>query len=335
MITCEVLVLGAGPAGTAAAITASKAGLSTVVVERSRFPRHRPGETLHPGVEPLLRQLGVWDSLNVAGLARHPGVAVWEGDVQLLSRYGEDEYGEWMGVQLPRTELDATLLAAAAHSGCRVLQPRQAVAIVQRNTRVCGVKLDCGEEVRARWTVDATGGRHWLANRLGLPVERWSIPLAVRYGYAHETSAEINDVPIFRREQNGWTWMARVGENRFHWTRLRTAGVSIHPPDEFTVASSIGPIRGADVTWRLVSAAAGSGYLLTGDSLMVFDPSAANGVICGMMTGIMVGHLVARVHRGISEESEGAIGYSRWSRDLFQSTYDRMAGKFPELTCFF
>jgi FAD-dependent oxidoreductase family protein len=47
-------VIGGGPAGAAAAITAKRAGVGVVILEESPFPCVRPGETLHPGVEPLL-----------------------------------------------------------------------------------------------------------------------------------------------------------------------------------------------------------------------------------------------------------------------------------------
>ncbi|MGL6096240.1 MAG: NAD(P)/FAD-dependent oxidoreductase [Fimbriiglobus sp.] len=329
MISCDVLVLGAGPAGTAAAITAARAGLRTVIVERSRFPRHRPGETLHPGLEPILRQLGVWDALEIDRRVRHSGVSICDGDSPEFSRYGADADGEWLGIQLPREDLDLALLAEAARSGCYVLQPRRAMAVLRKEGHVCGVRIDRGEEVQARWTVDASGGGHWLANRLGLPVEWRSIPLAVRYGYAHQTAADVSEVPIFRREPVGWTWMARVGVSHFHWTRLRPAGIPIDPPDEFARETPAAPLRGADVTWRFVPAAAGPGYFLAGDAVIMFDPASANGVLRGLMTGIMAGHAAARMHHGL-HEATAVSAYARWVYDLFQSTYLRMAEIFPE-----
>src|SRR4051812_35168753 len=49
----DLAVVGGGPAGCAAAIWAAKCGLQTVLMEAREFPRKRPGETLHPGVEAL------------------------------------------------------------------------------------------------------------------------------------------------------------------------------------------------------------------------------------------------------------------------------------------
>src|SRR5262245_42090199 len=72
----DLLVLGGGPAGSAAAIMAARAGLRVVVFERSIFPRHRPGETLHPGVAPLLERIGALHSILSANYVRHPGTWV-------------------------------------------------------------------------------------------------------------------------------------------------------------------------------------------------------------------------------------------------------------------
>jgi len=71
----DLIVVGGGPGGIAAAITVKQAdsGLQVLLIERSPFPRHRPGETLHPGIEPLLVQLGVWDQVLAANFLRHAG----------------------------------------------------------------------------------------------------------------------------------------------------------------------------------------------------------------------------------------------------------------------
>ena len=76
----DVAIVGGGPAGAAAALWCARQGLRVVLLERERFPRHRPGETLHPGVEPLFAQLGVAEAVLGAGFTRHLGTWVsWSG----------------------------------------------------------------------------------------------------------------------------------------------------------------------------------------------------------------------------------------------------------------
>ncbi len=66
----DVIILGGGPAGSATAIICAQHGLQVALLERDKFPRNRPGETLHPGVEPLLGQLGVLEEILNADFIR-------------------------------------------------------------------------------------------------------------------------------------------------------------------------------------------------------------------------------------------------------------------------
>ena len=88
-----VVIIGSGPAGTAAAISLAQKGLAAVIIERESFPRHHPGETLHPGIEPLLRQLAVAEEVLSAGFLRHEGNWVqWEGEGRFVP-FGADATG--------------------------------------------------------------------------------------------------------------------------------------------------------------------------------------------------------------------------------------------------
>ncbi|HYF56499.1 MAG TPA: FAD-dependent monooxygenase, partial [Salinarimonas sp.] len=121
-IDAEVLIIGGGPAGGAAAIACAQRGLSVVVAERDAFSRERPGEGLHPGIEPLLRQLGVDDRLHRAVGARPEGVWIEWGGPRRFEAYGADEGGSWRGFQVDRRIFDALLLERAAELGADVRQ---------------------------------------------------------------------------------------------------------------------------------------------------------------------------------------------------------------------
>ena len=87
----DVCIVGAGPAGAAAAIACANAGLQVTLFEQEAALWARPGDTLHPGVEPILRQLGVAQQLaGVTGL-RHAGVWVEWGAPRRFQAYGSDQ----------------------------------------------------------------------------------------------------------------------------------------------------------------------------------------------------------------------------------------------------
>ena len=209
----DVLVVGAGPAGSAAAIQAAHAGLQVRVLERSEFPRHRPGETLHPGLESIFEQFGVDEEVGTAAGARHEGHAVVWGGVRTVTPFGADAEGPWRGYQVDRGVLDAILLDRARRLGVEVGQPEAAGEPVMVGGRVAGVR---GHP--ARFVVDAGGGRGWLRRHLPLPLTTASPPLRAYYGYCEGGDDDL--VPCLTGDGMGWTWTAPIAPGLLHWTRL-------------------------------------------------------------------------------------------------------------------
>jgi flavin-dependent dehydrogenase len=322
----DILILGGGPAGAAAAITAAQRGPHIAILEREVFPRHRPGETLHPGVEPLLRRLGVWDEVERLGFLRHAGTRVAWGEEPRFVPFGADDGGRWLGIQAWRADFDAALLKRARGLGVEILQPCGARRAILDGGRVVGVETTRGA-LRAEIVVDAAGGRHWLARELELPIRFESPPLIACYGYREGHAPEICDAPAIVADESGWTWMARVRGKLYQWTRLTVSENNLaddRPPAEFSGMRPIGPTRGADVTWRIVPDAAGPGYFAAGDAAAVLDPASSHGVLKALMSGIMTGHLAAAVLAGQADERAAAGEYCRWLTDWFERDLRRL-----------
>ena len=201
--------MGGGPAGTSAAITCARAGLSVTLVEAEPFPRHRPGETLHPGVEPLLKRLGAAASLDGANFLRHAGVWVNRSEGSEFHAYGSDENGPWLGYQAIRSEFDALLLTQARSCGVDVLQPHRALQVLRNGERTTGALTTAGE-VRTTFTIDASGSSAWLARKLSLPRRSVSQRLIAFYGYVQGDCPARSAEPSFTSLADGWEWIARV-----------------------------------------------------------------------------------------------------------------------------
>ncbi len=127
----DAIVIGAGPAGSSAAILLSRAGWSVALLEAHPFPRRKVcGECVAASNLPLLEALGIG-----AALRRHAGpelrrVAVWCAEKRIDAALpacteGHRPWGRAMG----REHLDLALLEAARAAGAAVLQPCKALAI--------------------------------------------------------------------------------------------------------------------------------------------------------------------------------------------------------------
>jgi flavin-dependent dehydrogenase len=323
---CDVVVIGSGPAGAAAAIAAAQLGLEVILLEAQAFPRSHPGETLHPGVEPLLQQMGVLNSVLSAGFLRHTGNWVqWEGDRQFMP-FGEDESGAWQGFQAVRADFDALLLAQAQALGVTVLHPcRASGLLIDDQGRVVGVKTAQGC-LQAAAVVDAAGGNHWSARQMGLSIQYHAPRLTAYYGYVAGDCPARDGAPAIAADEQGWTWTAKVRHQLYQWTRLSFVEPPPHHwlPPEFAALTIHQPMRGADVTWRRVSHPAGKGYFLVGDAAMVLDPTSSHGVLRALMSGMMAGNLIAKCLEDNRIEHQAIQHYCEWIAQWFQHDVDKL-----------
>ena len=322
----DVTIIGGGPAGSAAAIWCAQHGLNVMMLERQPFPRERPGETLHPGIEPLLEQLGVAQPVREAGFLRHEGNWVqWSGTRHFVS-FGEDKTGSWKGFQAWRADLDSILLDRAQSLGVRVFQPCRAKHLLVEGGRVAGVQTSAGA-VRSQFLVDAAGGGHWLARQLGMEVIRYSPRLMAYYGYGEGHCPARDRHPAIVADDRGWTWTAKVRPHLYQWTRLFFSPQLLEKdwmPQEFTGLVPKGRIRRADVTWRAVAKPAGRGYFTVGDAATVLDPASSHGVLKAVMSGIMAGQAIVKILQYGDWEDAIAREYCQWVDGWFGSDLVRL-----------
>lgn len=309
LLETDVAIIGGGPAGAAAAIAAVTAGLDAVVVEALAFPRSAPGETLHPGVEALLRQLGVWEEAQADDVHRHAGIWLERpGAAPTFQSYGEDAEGTWRGFQIPRARLDSLLLDRARRLGAVILQPAR-VRELELGDRVGMAVGD--RTITARYLVDASGSGAWLARKLGVPVDRLSRPLFCTWTWgegalpAGSPAPPAGD-PVVRLRADGWDWTAPLGPAAWAACSLDASGEPRRG----------GPNR--DVAWRAARRTAGPNWFLAGDAAAVLDPLAGKGVLRALMSGTMAGWLASRVVKEGVGADEAAEHYQAWFMEGFR-----------------
>lgn len=168
----DVLVVGAGPAGSVAATVLARAGARVCLIDRASFPRPKLcGDTLNPGALGILRRLGLACGAERQGLTVE-GMRVTGDGVAVEGRYP----GALRGLAVRREDLDWSLLNAATAAGVEFRELVTARAPVVRDGRhgsvVAGASCLSGGstpfEVTAPVTIAADGRRSALAFALGL-----------------------------------------------------------------------------------------------------------------------------------------------------------------------
>jgi flavin-dependent dehydrogenase len=186
----DVLIAGAGPAGSIAAIHLARAGVRVLLVDRARFPRDKLcGDTLNPGAMRIAERAGVRAAVEAASRPLE-GMLLSSGTgVQVRGSYGPGLYAR----ALTRRVLDQLLVEAAVaagaqfHDGVRVSGPlvEEAGGVRRiRGARLCRAGGAGAEakplRVPAAITIAADGRRSTLAFALGLAaqpagIRRWAI----------------------------------------------------------------------------------------------------------------------------------------------------------------
>ena len=314
----DLVVVGGGPGGAAAAITAASRGLDVVLCEREEIFGERPGETLHPGLAPLLGQLGLEERLEPFIHARHAGIWVEWGGPRAFMDYGSDARGSWEGFHVRRAEFDDLLLARAQEVGVEVRRPCAVTALLGENGTARGVMTE-GGPLGARLVADASGRARWLGRALGITSPARSPRFIARYGYVEGACSARDAAPLLCGDASGWTWTARVWEKTYQWTRLsfgaRQTGDWL--PEELRSLTSLTRSRGADVTWRIAERTAGPGWFMIGDAAAVLDPTSAHGVLKAIMSGIAASDLAAGMLRGRLPPEGSATAYHDWLAGWF------------------
>ena len=179
----DVIVAGAGPAGSSASIHLAQSGLRVLLVEQKKFPRAKLcGEFISPECERHFKNLGVADAMNCSGPAKLTETVFYSARghrVAIPSTW----FGGSSAFGLSRAVMDNVLLRRAQHCGVTVLEGSSINEPIRSGSKVLGVKVKTGGEeceYRAPVTIDATGRARILTRKLDTG-ERRSKPTLIAF----------------------------------------------------------------------------------------------------------------------------------------------------------
>jgi flavin-dependent dehydrogenase len=299
-----VVVIGAGIAGCAAALTLARTGAEVRLLDSPRRGGAPIGETLPGSARPLLRQLGVWDPFCAAGFAPACGhVAVWGGAEPLVSDAILDPHGH--GWQVDRERFAALLKRAVMTAGVRAMAATVIAAERRGGAWKLGLETAAGfATMAADFAVDATGRSGSFA-RLAGGERRHLDRLVCRHARCRAGDGDRDGRTWIEAVPGGWWYTSRLadGERVFAFLtdadllqadadatadfvrRLRaTQAIRRFLPDVAPVICRAPAVTVAR-TSRLLTCG-GPGWLAVGDSALAFDPLAGRGMLNALRTGI-------------------------------------------------
>ena len=333
----DVLVVGAGPAGSSAAAWAARAGLDVVLADAEVFPRDKTcGDGLTPRAIAELERLGMQSFLD--GRVRNWGLRA--------GGFGQTLYLPWpghgwptQGSAAPRTVLDAAVRQVAIDSGAHGLENHRAVDVIRDGERVTGVVFQVGDEVRevhCQRLIVADGARSQLGRVLGRVWHKGTAYGVAARGYvASARSAdpwisshlELRDAN--GKVMSGYGWIFPLGDGNVNIgvgtlaTDRRPADVNLRQlmqvyadqqREEWQLDGEINAPKSALLPMGGgVSGVAGPNWMLVGDAAGCVNPLNGEGIDYGLESGILA------AERFVADPVTAPVTYDREVGERFDA----------------
>ncbi|MHA3775075.1 NAD(P)/FAD-dependent oxidoreductase [Verrucomicrobiota bacterium sgz303538] len=279
----EVVVVGAGPAGSTCAAFCAQAGLRTILLERSTFPREKVcGDCLNPAAWPIIARLGLTERLRQLPHSNLTSVEFVGCDAKSLTVMLPDStHGE---IAIKRSALDMLLLQRARELGGSTMDQTTVIGVKRTSD---GWRIETPEfTLSSRYLVAADGRNSTVARLLGLQ------PSTRKDRVALQTHLPIpSDMHGRVRMQfvpEGYTGLADIGEDEANLC-LVARPENLERLREWAIKRYQLP---SDQSWRTITPlsraaihSAAEDLLLVGDAARVVEPFTGEGISYALRSG--------------------------------------------------
>jgi geranylgeranyl reductase family protein len=352
--TADVIVVGAGPAGSTTAYHLARAGLDVLLLEKTAFPREKVcGDGLTPRAVKQLVAMGI-DISEEAGWLRNKGLRIIGGGVRLQLDWPDLASFPDYGLVRKRDDFDEQLARQAQKAGARLYERCNVSAPVvdDRTGRITGVKAKVGEEkcevtFHAPLVVAADGNSTRLSLAMGLHRrEDRPMGVAVRTYFTsprHDDDYLESWLELWDRRGPqdrllpGYGWIFGMGDGtsnvglgvlntsaafkELDWREILKAWCASMPQDwGYTPDNMTGPIRGAALPMAFNRQPHYTrGLLLVGDAGGLVNPFNGEGIAYAMESGRLAADVIVQAH-GRATPAQRELALQRYPRVL-KDTY--------------
>ena len=356
----DVIVVGAGPAGSTTAYHLAKAGLDVLLLEKTAFPREKIcGDGLTPRAVTQLVRMGI-DTSPEAGWLHNKGLRILAGGLQLELDWPELAAHPNFGLVRPRADFDDLLARQATKAGARLLENCNVTAPIldERTSRIVGVTAKLGggkqdaveQEFRAPLVVAADGNSTRLSIAMGLH-KRDDRPMGVAYRAYYknprhnddylESWLELSDSKQPDRLLPGYGWIFGMGDGtsniglgildtskafgKVDYRDMMQRWLATTPPEwELTEENRTVPIRGAALPMGFNRKPHYTrGLLLVGDAGGMVNPFNGEGIAYAMESAELAARVIVQANARIGTYArELALGdYPRILAETYGGYY--------------
>jgi len=341
---CEVLIIGAGPAGSSAAAILAEQGRRVLVLEREKFPRYHIGESLLPFTFHALQRLGLIEKMRGSAFVKKYSVQFVSPNGKasqpfyFFNRYDRDTVAQtW---QVLRSEFDLMLMENAREKGATVLEQIPVTDLLQEEGQVVGVVAkDAGgrrNEYRAPLTVDCSGRESFAAVRKNWRLKDPELNKVAVWTYyrsaQRDPGLDEGATTVAYVPEKGWFWyipqhndMVSVGvvaEGKY-LTRegvkspeaifKREVEQNLWIKEHLSYGQQVGQYFLTSEYSFHTRHCATEGLLLAGDAFCFLDPVFSSGVMLALKSGVLAADAI---EAGFKKGDLSAASFNEYARTL-------------------